>query len=223
MVEQEKSIERDRFVSTIVEDPAKPPKALLLPGFVGDSSEPGCIRLYLNAQLSDYIEIPEEAILHTEEIPRDRSPLGGKYIWIRRDAEVIHGPVGPNRLKATYLEGWLRQVYLAWGQLPQPSPWLGWVGSAPVPQPVPEPDKLGPQPEPPDMPAMVGLVPMPPAMVTPLPIPPTWPTMLGPQPEPPDAAVKRGKEYLLRLRAWVSEYAKQIEEALSSIDQQAAS
>jgi hypothetical protein len=95
----------DDFVSKIVNDPKNPPNTLLLKGYIGASSEEGYIRLYLDSELSDYVEIPEASILHSQEIPKDKSPIGGSYVWIQRDAKVIHGPVVTDRPKASFLEG----------------------------------------------------------------------------------------------------------------------
>ncbi len=95
----------DDFVSKIVTDAKNPPHTLLLKGYVGASSEEGHIRLYLDSELSDYVEIPEAAILHSQEMPKDKSSIGGSYIWIQRNAKVIHGPVVNDRPKASFLEG----------------------------------------------------------------------------------------------------------------------
>src|SRR5689334_24484647 len=80
------NIRLDEFVGKVVSDPAQPPNALLLIGYLGASSEDGHVRLYFDAQLNDYIEIPETAILHTMEVPREQSVLGGSLVWLKRDA-----------------------------------------------------------------------------------------------------------------------------------------
>jgi hypothetical protein len=103
---------QDDLISKLVKDPKAPPDALLLSGFVGASSEEGHTRLYLTATLEDYVEIPNDAILLTQEIPKDQSPMGGTLLWIKRDAELIHGKVGPNRLKAKFLEGRIQREFL---------------------------------------------------------------------------------------------------------------
>ncbi len=99
------------FVAAVVKDPQAPPDALLVAGFVGPSSEEAHCRLYLDAQLSDYVEIPEDAILFTQDLPKDSSPLGGTYLWIARDAEVIHGKADGKRYAGSFLEGRLAQVF----------------------------------------------------------------------------------------------------------------
>ncbi len=99
------AIRMDDFVAKIVTDPKNPPNTLLLKGFIGASSEKGYIRLYFDSELSDYIEIPETAVLHSLNVPPEKSPVGGSYVWIQRDASLIHGPVVTERPKASFLEG----------------------------------------------------------------------------------------------------------------------
>src|SRR5947207_11181697 len=111
MPEQKRKFKVADFVSKIVKDPNAPPNTLLLQGYLGDSSDEGHVRLYLDPQLSDYVEIPENAILHTQDIPD--ATLGETYVWITQDAELIHGKAGPQRLKASFLEGRLQQEFLA--------------------------------------------------------------------------------------------------------------
>src|SRR5437588_10278796 len=96
---------KDNFISKIVTDPANPPKTILLRGYLGDSSEEGHTRLYLDAQLNNYVEIPDDAILHEEDVAKDQSPLGETYVWIKQDAQVIHGEAGPQRRKSSFFEG----------------------------------------------------------------------------------------------------------------------
>ena len=94
---------KSNFISKIVKDPANPPKTVLLRGYLGDSSEAGHTRLYLDAQLNSYMEVPDDAILHEEELPG--TPQGESYVWIKQDAQLIHGEAGPQRTKATFFEG----------------------------------------------------------------------------------------------------------------------
>src|SRR5215211_1093386 len=84
----------DEFVERIVRDPNEPPGVTLLSGYLGSSSEEGHVRLYLDGELSRYVEIPEKAVRHTRELAPEHSPLGGSLVWIDRDAEVVHGRAG---------------------------------------------------------------------------------------------------------------------------------
>ncbi len=120
--------QEDDFISKIVKDPAQPPDVLLLTGYLGASSEPGYTRLYFDAQLSNYVEIPDAAILHIQKIPAEQSPLGESYVWIDKNAEIIHGKVGPNRPKAKFLEGPILQDFMRGAQF----------GGAAAPQPAPQ-------------------------------------------------------------------------------------
>ena len=74
----------DRLVS----DPKNPPELTLLQGWLGASSEDRCRRLYLDPALAQSIEIPEDAIVHTLEIPATTSPLGGHWVWVKADAAI---------------------------------------------------------------------------------------------------------------------------------------
>jgi hypothetical protein len=100
-----KKLTPSKFVSEVVKDPKTPVETLLLHGYAGDSSEAGHTRLYFDPQLSSYVEIPDDAILHSQEIPAAQSPLGGTYVWIKRDTQVIHGQPTPARQKGAFLEG----------------------------------------------------------------------------------------------------------------------
>jgi hypothetical protein len=93
------------FVGKIVKDPKSPPDTILLTGYLGKSSEEGHTRLYFDPELKSYVEIPNEAILHSQQIPQEQSGLGGSNVWIASDAELIHGKVGPSRTKAKFFEG----------------------------------------------------------------------------------------------------------------------
>src|SRR6266568_3007839 len=125
--------QEEDFVSKVVKDPAQPPDVLLLTGYLGASSEPGYTRLYFDAQLSNYVEIPDAAILHIQKIPAEQSPLGESYVWIDKNAEIIHGKVGPNRPKAKFLEGPIFQDFMRGAQF----------GGAAAPQPAPRPTLIG--------------------------------------------------------------------------------
>jgi hypothetical protein len=102
----------DDFVRRIVQDPNEPPGVTLLSGYLGSSSEEGHVRLYLDEELCRYVEIPEKAIRHTQELSPEQSPLGGSLVWIDRGAEVLHGAAGSERRKATFLEGQIAQDYI---------------------------------------------------------------------------------------------------------------
>lgn len=84
-----RSISTADFVSHLVRDPANPPSTLLLFGFPGEASRKGLLRFYLDAALSAHVEIPEDKVLGMAEVPAAQSPLGGCYVWIERDPELL--------------------------------------------------------------------------------------------------------------------------------------
>lgn len=108
------------FVSHIVKDPNKHVETLLLSGFLGPSSEKEHTRLYFDAGLSQHVEIPNKAILYSQQMPSESSPLGGAYVWIEHDAQRVHGRAGAQRAKAKFFEGPIAQA--AGGPFTQPPP-----------------------------------------------------------------------------------------------------
>jgi hypothetical protein len=101
------------FVARLVKDPRRPPDTVLLQGFVGASAEAGHTRLYFDTQLSSWVDIPNDAVLHTEEISKEQSPLGGSYVWVDRSAQLVPGRAERARVEARYLEGAVVQENLA--------------------------------------------------------------------------------------------------------------
>jgi len=97
------------FVARVVKDAKSPPETRMLTGWLGDAPEEGERRLYTNADLSCYIDIPTDAILHTEPI-RDVQPPGGVFVWVKRDATLKPGGSAANRA-ARFLQGQVQQDF----------------------------------------------------------------------------------------------------------------
>ncbi len=79
----------DEFVYHVVKDPSDPPDTLLLVGFVGKSENVDCVRVYMDVMLAAYVDIPKSAVLHGQRIPESQSPLGGWYVWVKRDLDLV--------------------------------------------------------------------------------------------------------------------------------------
>src|SRR5262245_31904435 len=75
------------FVSSIVKDPKNVPDVMRLFGYPGTSSEEGHERLYLNPDLTNYVEVPTQAILHRMT---DQDPHGAVCWWVKKDAALIY-------------------------------------------------------------------------------------------------------------------------------------
>jgi hypothetical protein len=95
----------DNFTNKVVGDPAKPQDTLLITGFLGASSDGEHTRVYSDPTLDNYFDIANHDIVHTEPLSKEQSPLGGHYVWVKKNAEVLSGKAGTERTKAKFLEG----------------------------------------------------------------------------------------------------------------------
>ncbi len=97
------------FVGRVVKDAKSPPETRMLTGWLGDAAEEGERRLYTNAELSCYIDIPTDAILYTEPI-RDSQPAGCVFVWVQRDAALKQGGSAASRA-ARFLHGQVQEDF----------------------------------------------------------------------------------------------------------------
>jgi hypothetical protein len=97
------------FIGRVVGDAKNPPETRMLTGWFGDSGEDGYRRLYTDAELSSYVDIPDDDILYTEPI-RDAQPAGAVLVWIKRDAAVKQGGSAFSRA-ARFLQGQVQQDF----------------------------------------------------------------------------------------------------------------
>lgn len=101
----------DKFVDAVRPDPKDGSAVALLSGFIGKSSEDNHIRLYSDASLNDFVEIPEESIVHSETMSKDESALGGSHLWVKSDTVVTTGnPEAKTRMKSQLLQGDLMEA-----------------------------------------------------------------------------------------------------------------
>ncbi len=96
----------DDFTAKVVSDPAKPQETLLLQGFLGASSQPDHTRVYSDLTLDSYVDVANADIIHVESLPKEQSPLGGSYLWVKKETEVVPG-TGASEVsaKAKFLQG----------------------------------------------------------------------------------------------------------------------
>ena len=50
---------------------------------------PADVRFYVDPGLSAFIEVPEDVVLHARDLPASHSSLGGQYVWVQRDDDVL--------------------------------------------------------------------------------------------------------------------------------------
>lgn len=102
------------FVEVLAADPANIPEVVLLNGFVGNSALENYTRLYLNAVLNEYYEIPTEAILHTAPATAGaNNPLETAYLWVKADAELIRKGKSVADTKISFFSGPIQSAQAA--------------------------------------------------------------------------------------------------------------
>jgi len=104
--------ELDDWVGAVRSDPRNTDRLTMLQGYLGTSSETGHVRVYTDESLNDFVEVPDDAIVHAVKMTPAESSLGGSKLWLRTDAVVTYGdPKAANRPITTFLEGDLMQQY----------------------------------------------------------------------------------------------------------------
>ena len=93
------------FIRQIVSDPKNVPDVMLLNGYLGASSEEGCERLYLSPDLTNYVEIPNTAILHRASLPKEQDAHGGVTLWVKKDAALQYKMAPAAQALANYFAG----------------------------------------------------------------------------------------------------------------------
>jgi hypothetical protein len=88
----EKPLQADRIMERLVGDSTQVTTGLTsYIGLLGRSPKDGYWLLYLTLDMSTSVEIREEDIVHSEQLPPDQSPfgsLGGTQVFVRKDAQV---------------------------------------------------------------------------------------------------------------------------------------
>jgi hypothetical protein len=108
------------FVRAIVTDPRNVPDVMRLYGYLGASSEENHDRLYLNPDLSTYVEVPRAAVLHRMAVPTEQDPNGAVVLWVRQDAALIYKMAPAAQALANYFAGAIAGAAAAG---PVPDPW----------------------------------------------------------------------------------------------------
>lgn len=86
-----KSLREDSIVSKLKATGTPPGGLASYTGLLGRSSKDGHWVLYLNLDMSRYVEVREDDIVHAEQLPPERSPfgsLGGTTVFVKKGAQV---------------------------------------------------------------------------------------------------------------------------------------
>jgi hypothetical protein len=82
----------DDIVARVVADPAQTQGVTLLAGFVGKGDAEGRVRIYPDLTFSSWHDVAGADVVHSIPLPKESSPLGGSYVWVKGGAEVKSGP-----------------------------------------------------------------------------------------------------------------------------------
>ncbi len=96
-------------------DPSDSTQLVVLDGYIGDSTHPDHVRIYLDSRLNRYIDVPEAAVRHQADIAGS-TPAGAQRIWLDPDADI---KTAPQTMSARFLEGNVTQTYAARAQTRQ--------------------------------------------------------------------------------------------------------
>lgn len=123
-----KKVARDRIAEALVPDPAQgPPDAVVLHGWVGNSTDQNLLRLYLTHDLKSFVDVPESEVLHSQQLPDDQ----GTLVWVPSSLTLTHQTTQSAQVEAQFLSGATTTTHLtgvggaaAQAAYPQPTPAL---------------------------------------------------------------------------------------------------
>jgi hypothetical protein len=96
----------DSLVEALAPGGGQPPPTVVLTGFLGESPDAGTRRLYLDASLRHYVDIPAEAILRSERSEAEGSPFGSTTtLWVRAGTPLHKTVVNSQHVQAEFLQG----------------------------------------------------------------------------------------------------------------------
>src|ERR1700754_3167830 len=105
-----KGIPHHPLVAALASDPSKPPeKATKLFGYPGPAAEKGSLRLWLDTDLTTYVDVPDAAILHSQTLPDDQ----GTWLWVDPAATLTVSSTQSHEVQADFLGGSIAEGNLA--------------------------------------------------------------------------------------------------------------
>ena len=103
-------VESHPLVKALASDPTKPPKrSTKLFGYPGPSAQSGSTRLYMDLELTSYVDVPNAAILHSQTLPDDQ----GTVLWVEADATLTYSTAPQSHeVQAEFLSGSIAEGHL---------------------------------------------------------------------------------------------------------------
>ena len=106
-------------MAALAPDPSKlPARTTKLFGYPGPSTEPDAVRLWLDLDLSSYVDVPEKSILFSKTLPEDF----GTVLWVAAGAELKYSSLTSHCVQAEFLSGALTTAHLRSAAVPTPGP-----------------------------------------------------------------------------------------------------
>lgn len=103
---------REHELSKKLVKDGQPVDYLCIKGYVGKSDSDETVRLYLNKEFNEYIQVKKNDILHAEEISEEELEFGGTCIWVRKDAELTKVKIDSKKQQARFMEGEIARAQL---------------------------------------------------------------------------------------------------------------
>jgi hypothetical protein len=101
---------REHYLAKKLIKDGKPVDYICIKGYVGKSDSDDIVRIYLNLQFNEYVEINKSDIFHAEE--SDDIEHVGTCIWVRKDAEITRVRVEATKQQAKFMQGEIAQAQL---------------------------------------------------------------------------------------------------------------
>lgn len=98
-------LRQHELIDKLMPDPSQQQSLTVLSGFLGQSKQAGHWRLYLTPTLDEYVEIPEEDIVHSQSLGPDQSDLGGTMVWVRSGTPLQYTRTTSRQIQAEFLQG----------------------------------------------------------------------------------------------------------------------
>lgn len=128
-----KGIPHHPLVEALAPDPNQPPEqATKLFGYPGPAADANSTRLWLDTDLTTYVEIPDDAIVHSQTLDNDQ----GTTLWVEPSATLTHSTTQSQEVQAEFLGGAIAEGNLA---AAAPGPELTALGSGPLPESIVSP------------------------------------------------------------------------------------
>jgi hypothetical protein len=78
------------FATAIAKSNRTMPKLRILQGYIGETEQSDHIRLFLDAELSRFVDVPVSGIAHFKDFRDAKNTLAPVVFWVRQDAKILH-------------------------------------------------------------------------------------------------------------------------------------